>query len=274
MLESEADIQKVFCEIIRLRLIFKVEDYNHIERAEIGNTEFYSLPDTKTGDGGMKRKGFSLCTFQKNQDGYLTIEATMVFSVLFFSLIFILFMGIVLYQEVNTQSLAARASERGSVIYSSRVSDMTTGIKKLDDFKIHDPYRNVPFMDSGAKKDYTSVVNQYVSAGLGKYNVITGTVKNSGNYTKVEDNLISKKIKVNIESSYKMPVDSVAEMFGKKGPFDVNTTMVSAVVDSPDFVRNVDLTMDVVKQTKLYGNMENGYNKIRDALGKVKELLK
>ena len=50
MLESEADIQKVFCEIIRLRLIFKVEDYNHIERAEIGNTEFYSLPDTKTGD--------------------------------------------------------------------------------------------------------------------------------------------------------------------------------------------------------------------------------
>ena len=72
-------------------------------------------------------------------------------------------------------------------------------------------------------------------------------MKNSGNYTKVEDNLISKKIKVNIESSYKMPVDSVAEMFGKKGPFDVNTTMVSAVVDSPDFVRNVDLTMDVVK---------------------------
>ena len=63
-------------------------------------------------------------------------------------------------------------------------------------------------------------------------------------------------------------------MFGKKGPFDVNTTMVSAVVDSPDFVRNVDLTMDVVKQTKLYGNMENGYNKIRDALDKVKELLK
>ena len=160
------------------------------------------------------------------------------------------------------------------IVHSDAVNLRIWCIKKLDDFKIHDPYRNVPFMDSGAKKDYTSVVNQYVSAGLGKYNVITGTVKNSGNYTKVEDNLISKKIKVNIESSYKMPVDSVAEMFGKKGPFDVNTTMVSAVVDSPDFVRNVDLTMDVVKQTKLYGNMENGYNKIRDALDKVKELLK
>ena len=80
----------------------------------------------------------------------MTIEATMVFSVLFFFDIYS-FMGIVLYQEVNTQSPAARASERFS-IYSSRVSDMTTGIKKLDDFKIHDPYRNVPFMDSGAKE--------------------------------------------------------------------------------------------------------------------------
>ena len=92
-----------------------MEDYNHIERAEIGNTEFYSLPDTKTGDGGMKRKGFSLCTFQKNQDGYLTIEATMVFRSCFFFDIYS-FMGIVLYQEVNTQSPAARASERFSYI--------------------------------------------------------------------------------------------------------------------------------------------------------------
>lgn len=213
-------------------------------------------------------------TFHKNQDGYLTIEATIVFSTVFFSLIFILFMGMVLYQEVNAQSLAVRASERGSVIYSSRVSDMTTGVKKLEDFKNHDPYRNVPLIDGSAKKNYTSIVNTYVAEGLGKYNVLNGSVNNIGNYTQVEDYLIAKKIKVNIQSSYKMPVDSIAEMFGKKGPFDVNTTAVSAVVDAPDFVRNVDLAMDVVKQTSVFGSVESGYNKIRDALDKVKNLLK
>lgn len=222
----------------------------------------------------MKKKNFSLRTFLRKQDGYLTIEATIVFSTLFFSLILILFMGMVLYQEVNTQSLAVRASERGSVIYSSRVSDMTTGVKKLEDFKNHDPYRNVPFMDGAAKNNYTSIVNNYVAAGIGKYDVLSGKVKNSGNYTQVQGYLISKKIKVNIQSSYKMPVDSIAEMFGKKGPFEVDTTAVSAVVDSPDFVRNVDLSMDVVKQTKIFGSVENGYNKIRDALDKLKNLLK
>lgn len=42
----------------------------------------------------------TVCNYMKrknNQDGYLTIEVTMIFSVLFFSLIFILFMGMVLY---------------------------------------------------------------------------------------------------------------------------------------------------------------------------------
>ncbi|MDO5407852.1 MAG: hypothetical protein Q4F28_11095 [Eubacteriales bacterium] len=204
----------------------------------------------------------------------MTIEVTMVFSILFFSLLFILFMGMVLYQENNLQSLAVRASERGSVVYSSRVSDMTTGIKTLDDFNVRDPYRNVPFMDGGAKKDYTGLVNRYVASNLGKYNVITGEVRNSGNYVKIDDYLISKKIRVQIQSGYRMPVDSIAEMFGKKGPFEVNTTAVSAVVDSPDFVRNVDLATDVLKQSKVFGGIENGYNKIQDALDKLKELLK
>lgn len=93
----------------------------------------------------MKRK--STYNFWKKRDGYMTIELTIIFPAIFFSLILILFMGMVLYQEVSLHSLAVEASERGSVVYSSRVSDMTTGIKTLDDFKIRDPYRNVPFMD-------------------------------------------------------------------------------------------------------------------------------
>ncbi len=207
------------------------------------------------------------------QGGYLTVEITMIFSVLFFSLILILFMGMVLYQEVNLQSVAVRASERGSVVYSSRVSDMTSGTKTLNDFLNRDPYRNVPFMDGG-KKEYSSVINQYVNANLGKRDVISGTIQNTGNYVTVEDYMIEKRIKVSIQGGYKMPMDSIPEMFGMKGPFQVNPSVVSVVTDSPDFVRNVDLAMDVAKQTEIFGKVEEGYNKIRDAIDKVKNLLK
>ena len=208
------------------------------------------------------------------QDGYLTIEATMVFSALFFSLIFILFMGMVLYQNVNLQSVAVQASERGSVVYSSRVKDMTTGVKTLDDFLIRDPYRNVPFMDSGNKADYTAIINTYINGQLGKRDIISGKVKNTGDYVEIEDYLIAKKVKVNLKADYQMPVDSIAEMFGKKGPFEINTTVVSAVTDSPDFVRNVDLAMDVIQQTEIFGKAQEGYQKIKDAQQKVTDLLK
>ncbi len=209
-----------------------------------------------------------------NHDGYLTIELSMIFSVLFFSLLLILFIGMVLYQEVNLQSLAIQASERGSVVYSSRVSDMTTNKKVLTDFKIRDPYRNVPFMDGGKKGEYTSLVNKYVAARLGKRDIISGQNKNGGSYTEVEDYLIAKRVKVNIKSSYRMPGGSIPEMFGHKGPFDVDTTAVSAVVDTPDFVRNIDIIMDVAAQTKAFGTVQDGYNKIKEAIQKVADLLK
>ena len=205
-------------------------------------------------------------------DGYLTIEMTIIFPVIFFSLLLILFMGIVLYQEVEQQSLAVQASERGAVVYSSRVSDMSTGVKNLEDFKIRDPYRNVPFMDGGGKQSYVSLVNAYVAEREGGRDVLSGELKNKS-YTEIEDYLVAKRVKVTIDKSYHTPVDSIAAMFGHEGPFDVHTSAVSAVTDSPDFVRNVDIVGDIARQTKVFGSMDQGYGKIREAIAKAKDLL-
>lgn len=226
------------------------------------------------GDKNVRQMKAVLQSVRQKKDGYMTIELTMIFPVIFFSLLLIMFMGMVLYQEVNLQSLAVQASERGSVVYSSRVSDMTTGIKTLADFKIRDPYRNVPFMGGGKKGEYTSLVNTYVVARLGRGDVLRGENRNGGGYTTVEDYLIAKRVKVNIQSGYHVPMDSMASMFGQSSVFDVNTTAVSAVVDAPDFVRNVDIVVDVASQTEAFGTVQAGYAKIREAIQKVADLLK
>ena len=206
---------------------------------------------------------------KNNKKGYLTIEAAIIFPAVFFSLLLILFMGMVLYQEVNLQSLAVRASERGSVVYASRVSDMSSGVKTLEDFKVRDPYRNLPFVDGGKKEEYRSLVNRYVAGRLGRYDVVRGDVKNSGNYVTVDDYVLSKKIRVNIKSDYKTPVDGMSEMLGGRWFLYVDTTAVSAVVDSPDFVRNVDLAIDVSKAVGIFDKVEKGYNAIKGAIDKV-----
>lgn len=225
----------------------------------------------------MKEKKETL-TFQKQVNknaGYLTIELTLIFPVIFFSLLLILFMGIVMYQEVNLQSLAVRASERGAVTYSSRVSDMTTNIKTLEDFKERDPYRNVPLIDGGKKEEYISLINTYVDTHMGRKEIgLSSESKNPGSYAKIEDYLFVKRVNVNIRADYHSPVDAVTEMFGLEGPFSVNTTAVSAMVDSPDFVRNVDIVLDIAKQTKAFDSVQDGYNKIKEAIEKAAEFLK
>lgn len=209
--------------------------------------------------------------FLLNRGGYLTIEVSMVFSVLFFSLILILYMGIILYQEVSLQSLAVRSSERGSIVYSSRVADMTTGIKTLADFQYRDPYRNVPLISRSGDGTYQNLVDQYVKKYLNSNNVLEGDRGDSS--VTIINNILSKRVKVNVSNSYRLPVESIGTMFGHEGPFDVNTAAASAVVDSPDFVRNVDLTLDVMKQSGILGPVEEGYNKIMDALEEVKGML-
>lgn len=214
-----------------------------------------------------------ILSFLNKNEGVLTIEAAVIFPAIFFSLLLVLFIGMVLYQEVNLQSLAVQASERGAVVYSSRVSDMAAGVKTVDDFKIRDPYRNVPFMDGGKKGEYTSLINTYVAGRIGKEDILNGDNQNGGNYTVVEDYLLIKRVKVNLHCSYHLPVDSVAEMFGHQGPFDVNTTAVSAVVDAPDFIRNVDIIMDVASQSKTFEEVQKRYGEIKEAVQKAAEFL-
>lgn len=202
----------------------------------------------------------------KKRDGYLTIELTMVFSVLFFSLLLILFIGMVLYQEVRLQSTAIQASERGAMVYGSGVKDMTTGVKTIEDFKNRNPYRNVPLINRLGDNGYKNIVNAYVENNLTSGNILEGENKNTGNYTTIDNYIFAKRLKVNIQSGYSMPVASIGETFGHSGPFQVSTTISSAVVDSPDFVQNVDLVMDIAKQTAVFGTVEKGFDKIMDAI--------
>lgn len=203
----------------------------------------------------------------KKQHGYLTVELTFVFSVILFSLLMILFMGMVLYQEVNLQSLAVRTSARGSTIYSSRMEDMETGVKKLEDFKNRDPYRYLASIFGGDKTvEYKTLLNTYVSKNIGEYHILTGKPINK-EYTTIQDYVFIKRIKVNIQEDYHMPTDAIARMFGSDGAFHIDTTATSTVVEPVEFVRNIDLCTDVFRQTKSYG-------KAKEAVGKVKGYIK
>ncbi len=210
---------------------------------------------------------------KKDENGYLTVEITLVFTVIFFALLLILFMGMVLYQQVNLQSLASRTSSRGSVIYASRVNDMGTGVKTLTDFKNRDPYRYIPLLDSGKQSEYKDLLNTYIAKKIGDYNVITGTIDDGNQYVVIEDYILVRRVKVNIREEYALPISAVGKMFGVESPFDINVTAVSTVTDPMEFIRNTDLCADVLKKTGAYGAAKEKMDTVQKTITEFMEVL-
>lgn len=204
----------------------------------------------------------------------MTVELTFVFSVVFFSLLMIMFMGMVLYQQVNLQSLAVRTSARGAVIYGSRMDDMETGVKTLGDFENRDPYRYLASIFGGDKTaEYKRLLNTYVAKNIGDYNIITGEAGNT-DYTTIQDYVIVKRVKVNIKEDYHMPIDAVARMFGAEGAFHIDTTAASTVVEPVEFVRNIDLCVDVFRQTKAFDKAQETMKKVSGYISEFTDMLK
>lgn len=211
---------------------------------------------------------------RNREAGYMTIEITLVFTVVFFAILLILFAGMVLYQQVHLQSAAIQASERGSVIYASRVEDIKTGQKSLADFRNRDPYRYVPGFDTGVQKDFEEKLNAYVSASAGQNNILSEGKDGTGTSVDVQDYFIVRRVKVNIKSNYHIPIDGIIQMFGLNGAFDIDTTAVSTVTDPVEFMRNTDLCVDALKTTEVYGSANELMGKAKEYIGKFNDLLK
>lgn len=209
-------------------------------------------------------------SLMKKEEGYLTVELTIVFSTIFFVLMILLFLGMVLYQHVNLQSLAVRTSERGAFIYATGSENMESGVIQLGDFKNRDPYRYVVGWASGEKTKYEEIMNQYVAGNIGKRNVLKSTDDDAEYSVKVKDYVVSQKVRVKIHVDYNMPTDAIAKMFGLEGMFEIDTDAVSTVVDNAEFIRNTDICVDLIKQTdsgkKVMDLMSEGKQDIVDAL--------
>lgn len=205
--------------------------------------------------------------FTKKDKGMFTVEATLIFPIIFFCTIILIFIGILLYQQVTLQSLASQAASRGAVMYATRTSDMENGTRKLEDFADSDPYRYI--WDTQLAKAQKTI-NSYVSSRTNSNSVIDGDDV-SGTHAVIENYFITKKVRVTTSVDYnKNPASGIFAMFGAKDLFSIKTGAVATVSDPVEFIRNTDMCVDVL--TSIEG-VQKALTKLSEVNGKVTELL-
>jgi hypothetical protein len=218
----------------------------------------------------MLKKNMSPCEAhikKGNDDGYLTIEVTIVFSVILFSLLLILFVGIVLYQEVQLQSAAERTAGRGALMYASGLKDMETGMKTSEDYRNSNPYR---YLFGNGKDAAVGRMKVYMGEKIGLHNLYTGDGATSE--ADITGWLIAQKASAKAANQYHMPILAVAETFGVS-TIKIDAEAVAAVTDTPEFIRTADFILDEVNRFKAARDVMEKLGELKDKISSTANLL-
>lgn len=202
----------------------------------------------------------------KSEKGEFTVEAVFVFTISFMAIIVFLYIGIVMYQHVHLQSVTDRIASRGSMMYATRTTDMTTGYKSTDAFWDTDPYRYI--YDGSYKRTAKTQIQNSLNDAIGLNNVIA---KNPGDgaTADVKLGIFSRRVEIIGNRSFNVPFIS---MFGLDNSFfDLNVKSQSYIMDVPETIRNVDYIADLLHQNETANKI---MDKIGGYKGKIQELIK
>ena len=183
--------------------------------------------------------------------GAITIEAVLVFSTVFFVTIMLFFLGLLLFQNARYQTLANSTAERTAMIHNIESRDMYIGKVTLDDLKNSNPYRFI--IDTG-KQDKIDKSMNLLNLEKERKNLISETTNTTRTATAIVDiknNLLSKKVTVNIHSEFNVPIIGIFKMFGVPSPFIIDTYASAGVQEQAELIRNIDCCSDILKYTDM-----------------------
>jgi len=210
-----------------------------------------------------------------NNKGNITVEAAIIFPVIFFCIIAVMFAGIFLYQQVLLQSLANRAVERGAATWTNHHREISSGMVEIDKLVDEGLYWRIIDFD---KDDKEKNLNKYIEDRMNTYSILKGTHQIAN--IDLKNYIVYRKLFVTVQSRYKNPAASIMKMFGYDEYFTVSVTSQSIINDPVEFIRNTDFIMNLVEDleeknptiAKVGNSMKEIMEKMKDSLSKVFEL--
>ncbi len=193
----------------------------------------------------------------KPAKGSFTVEASIIFSVVFLLVAALVYLFIIMYQYALIQSVADQAANVGAYHY---VNQYGTEYTSKSDFNL---YWRIIDTDSEGKK---SKLNSYIGKKLDK------SILDSTNYS---DNSTSykfllKQLDISIQEQYPLPIGSLFRIFGVSPTLNLKAEATSPLDDNAEFVRNLDIVIDI-KNCIL--NSDNKWigkdSKVNDVLDKL-----
>ncbi len=168
----------------------------------------------------------------KNSKGSFTVEASMVFSVVFLMVAAFVYLFVIMYQYVNAQSVANEAATKGAYYYVNQTSE------KYSSYKINEMYWR---MYDTSKNKKVSAISDYVNKLLNNSILLT-----ENNITvNTNSKILMKNLRIEIQEKYPLPVGNLFDIFGLSPVLSLKAVSTSPLDDNAEFIRNLDIVKDI-----------------------------
>lgn len=176
----------------------------------------------------MKTKN-KLCISLK---GSLTVETSIIFSVVFLLLAALVYSFILMYQYAFLQSIADRTANEGAYYYVNQYNPDLTQKTNCDLYwRIVD--RNAEYK----KNELLEYINKKLSGS------ILNSEKHAGSH--VSYRYLMQQLDIGIEEQYPLPVGNLFLLFGLSPTLSLKAEAIVPFDDKTEFVRNLNTVIDI-----------------------------
>lgn len=210
------------------------------------------------------------------EDAFAFVEASIVFPVMFFVLFFIIFIGNAYYQIAQVDSCVEQAAIRGAqYVADPQQYDM----KKYGTFPVSiknvEPYRYIlgevgdGSINKMEKKVAEEVLDE-VNHSVGFFSKMKPKVtSNQDSIAEFHNYIIYSTFSVELSYEIKFPI----KYLGNKTPsiLKLSSHAEVAVDDTTEFIRNVDMTVDLIAGTKAGQAISGLFSKVNGYITKFSQ---
>lgn len=201
----------------------------------------------------------------KSENGIVPIfEATIVFPIMFFVIIFMFLMGNVYMSKSYVDAVVHKEAVKIAAKCADPNLEETLKNEKLNNTKLKNmPYRyifqgQIKNVINSSKKEIRSIATNDFNSFFPR---MAPSMENDNIKIKFENNLINYDLSVTADYKITLPfrfifADNVMS-------FNYTAYANVPVTDSPELIRNVEMIIDYIQQTGLDKKVENVTNKIK-----------
>ena len=215
-----------------------------------------------------------------NEKGAIIVEASIVFPVMFFVLFFIIFIGNVYYEQAKVDEIVLKYAVKGAECVADpfqydleKTNAVPTNTEELD----VEPYRYIlGSLTNGSISNVENKISQEVKDEINDTSLIffsnsKATVVGSDNdkIATFKNYVVYSTFVVQVNYKVKLPI----AFLGEDSPtiISMSSRAEVPVSDAPEFIRNVDMAVDLLDGTTVGDTIKGIFDKINSFINQYSE---